>query len=87
MIKFELLQASLALCQWILNNKEFFKQKVILELGSGVGLAGIVIAKECESKAIYLTDCHMSVLKLLCDNIKFNIKGESNVNNSNLEKR
>lgn len=67
-------QASLALAEWALKNKEFFIQKRILELGSGIGLTGLTISLECDPKHVYLSDCHPSVLQTLCGNIVFNTK-------------
>ena len=40
-----------------------FKNKNILELGSGVGLTGIVLKKFCEPNNIYVTDYLDTVLK------------------------
>lgn len=74
-------QASLALCEWIIVNRDFFTNKRILELGSGVGLVGSVVFKECNPESMYLTDCHLSVLDLLCENIKLNAKEKEDVKN------
>ncbi|KAK5645024.1 hypothetical protein RI129_006324 [Pyrocoelia pectoralis] len=64
-------QASLALSEWCLANTDFFKGKVVLELGSGVGLTGIILAL-CKAKHIFLTDCHPSVLQVLEENVHLN---------------
>lgn len=48
--------------EWILSNPEIFKGRSILELGSGVGLTGVVLEKFVKSKSVYLTDYLDSVL-------------------------
>lgn len=80
-------QASLALCEWMLQNKVKFQSQKILELGSGIGLTGLVTANECNPDVIYLTDCHTSVLDLLCDNIKLNVNEVTYNEDGRLENR
>lgn len=65
-------QAAKALAEWIIMNKDIFKEKTVLELGSGTGLLGIVTAKVCPVKRINLSDCHPVVLRVLEDNVKIN---------------
>lgn len=65
-------QASKALCEFITNNLEDFHGKNILELGSGVGLTGIFMAKHCEPSIIVLSDCHSSVISTLKQNVELN---------------
>ncbi|KAG5884909.1 hypothetical protein JTB14_034107 [Gonioctena quinquepunctata] len=65
-------QAAIALSEWIIQNKDSFREKTVLELGSGIGLAGLVLAKECSPKYTFLTDCHETVLKTLCENVQIN---------------
>ncbi|XP_055606512.1 protein-lysine N-methyltransferase EEF2KMT [Uranotaenia lowii] len=65
-------QASKALCEFIIHNLEEFHGKNILELGSGVGLSGIFMAKHCEPSLIVLSDCHSSVLGTLKENVELN---------------
>lgn len=60
------------LSEWILQNSEFFKYQTVLELGSGLGLTGLVLALECEAKTVYLTDCHEKVLEKLTENMQLN---------------
>lgn len=69
-------QASLVLSEWILANRCHFSSKIILELGSGAGLTGLVLLLKCKPDAVYLTDCHPSVLKALCDNVSLNLKSK-----------
>ncbi|XP_023021187.2 protein-lysine N-methyltransferase EEF2KMT [Leptinotarsa decemlineata] len=67
-------QASLALSEWLLQNKSLFTHKTVLELGSGIGLTGLVLARECSAKCVFLTDCHETVLKILRYNVERNLK-------------
>lgn len=70
------MQASFVLSEWILQNTFHFHSKVILELGSGVGLLGLVTLLAASPKAFYFSDCHTSVLNTLTDNVKLNVGGE-----------
>ena len=40
-------EAGIILSRFVLNNKEEFKGKSVIELGAGVGLASIVVDKQC----------------------------------------
>lgn len=62
------------------------KGKVILELGSGVGLAGLVIVRLCQPRRYVFSDCHSSVLHMLCKNVTLNcsqISGDVSVSDEN----
>ncbi|XP_075969764.1 protein-lysine N-methyltransferase EEF2KMT [Anticarsia gemmatalis] len=65
-------EAALMLSDWALCNKDLFLNKNVLELGSGVGFAGITIAKMCDIKSLVLSDCHDEVLKTITENIQIN---------------
>lgn len=67
------MKASLALSDWILQNKTFCFDKNILELGSGAGLLGLIVVKFTEAQKMVFSDCHLSVLQLLQENVKMNI--------------
>ncbi|CAG9765509.1 unnamed protein product [Ceutorhynchus assimilis] len=71
-------QASLALSEWCLENKASLLNKNILELGSGIGLTGLVILQQCQPGKFYFSDCHPAVLKTLKHNIQLN---NTNLNN------
>jgi len=60
------------LSQWCAENKEQFCRKNILELGCGVGLTGMSIISICSPKQYIFSDCHLTVLDTLCENIKLN---------------
>lgn len=45
----------------------------MLELGSGLGLTGISICKQCQPTQYHFTDCHPQVLFLLAKNIELNL--------------
>nr|CAI5864178.1 unnamed protein product [Callosobruchus analis] len=70
-------EAALALSDWIVSNKDLFKGKKVLELGSGLGLTGLVLSTECVPSTVYLSDCHASVLKNMYDNVILNIEREN----------
>ncbi|KAJ8917793.1 hypothetical protein NQ315_010699 [Exocentrus adspersus] len=76
-------QAALVLSEWALSNVEAFKNKTVLELGSGVGLTGLTVAMECSPKTVYLTDCHSLVLQTLSSNVKLNIDKDTTTDNDN----
>jgi len=44
----------------------------VLELGCGVGLTGISVISACSPKQYIFTDCHPTVLDMLCENVKLN---------------
>ncbi|XP_066588508.1 protein-lysine N-methyltransferase EEF2KMT [Prorops nasuta] len=66
-------QATCGLIEWCNHNTNKLYGKTILELGSGVGLAGLNIIKTCNVKQYVFSDCHSSVLNLLCKNIDLNL--------------
>nr|CAH7724492.1 unnamed protein product [Callosobruchus chinensis] len=70
-------EAALALSEWIVSNKDLLENKKVLELGSGLGLTGLVLSIECAPNTVYLTDCHPSVLKNMYDNVRLNIEREN----------
>lgn len=43
-----------------------------MELGCGVGLTGISVVSTCSPKQYIFSDCHQSVLQMLCENLKHN---------------
>lgn len=73
-ITFILFQVSFALSEWLIKNKNEFNKKTILELGSGTGLAGLILLMISKPSSYYFSDCHHEVLKQLCSNIILNIK-------------
>ncbi|KAK9732245.1 methyltransferase [Popillia japonica] len=74
-------QAALGLSEWCLQNRSLLTNKTILELGSGVGLTGLVVALNCEPKQYNFTDCHTKVLETLRDNISLNVNRSDNADN------
>ncbi|XP_047359730.1 protein-lysine N-methyltransferase EEF2KMT isoform X2 [Vespa velutina] len=63
-------QGALHLAGWCFKNRNQFYGKNILELGCGVGLTGLSIINACTPKQYIFTDCHESVLDILCDNLR-----------------
>ncbi|CAH2004945.1 unnamed protein product [Acanthoscelides obtectus] len=70
-------EAALALSEWIISNQDLFKDKKVLELGSGLGLTGLVLSTELAPNIVYLTDCHPAVLKNMQDNVRLNVEKET----------
>uniref|UniRef100_A0A8C2GA51 Eukaryotic elongation factor 2 lysine methyltransferase n=1 Tax=Cyprinus carpio TaxID=7962 RepID=A0A8C2GA51_CYPCA len=62
-------EAALYLTEWALENTHIFKNKTVLELGSGVGLTGIVVCLSSSLTKYIFSDCHQTVLQRLKDNI------------------
>lgn len=60
------------LADWALCNSEVFRNKKVLELGSGVGFTGITLAKFSQTRSIILSDCHEDVLNAIESNISIN---------------
>jgi len=56
-------------------NKELFKGKRVLELGSGVGLAGLAVASLCAAAEVVLTDGNPTAVQVLQENIARNRAG------------
>lgn len=65
-------EAGKQLSEWCFENSVLFHGKCILELGSGIGLTGIIIANTCKPRKYVFTDCNDSVLKLLQENLAIN---------------
>lgn len=74
----------MVLAEWCIKNKSIFQNKSILELGAGVGLAGITVNLKCQPSRVYLTDCHESVLAILKKNVQLNFAESSKVSVLNL---
>ncbi|KAL2732336.1 protein-lysine N-methyltransferase EEF2KMT [Vespula maculifrons] len=66
-------QGALHLAAWCFKNRNQFFGKNILELGCGVGLTGLSIINACSPKQYIFSDCHESVLDILCNNVIFNL--------------
>ncbi|NXU93103.1 EF2KT methyltransferase, partial [Xiphorhynchus elegans] len=64
--------AALHLAEWAVENPEVFRDRTVLELGSGIGFTGIAICKTCQPKTYIFSDCHHCVLRQLGENIRLN---------------
>ncbi|XP_032087260.1 protein-lysine N-methyltransferase EEF2KMT isoform X2 [Thamnophis elegans] len=64
--------AGLYLAEWALENSEVFRNRRILELGSGTGLTGIAICKAFRPREYIFSDHHEGVLEQLSENIHLN---------------
>ncbi|XP_020282379.1 protein-lysine N-methyltransferase EEF2KMT isoform X2 [Pseudomyrmex gracilis] len=58
-------QGALVLSKWCAKNIDYFSGKTVLELGCGVGLAGISIISTCSPKQYVFSDGHQEVLRML----------------------
>ncbi|XP_069841497.1 protein-lysine N-methyltransferase EEF2KMT [Dendropsophus ebraccatus] len=65
-------EAALFLAEWAIEHNDIFNNRTILELGSGIGLTGLVICKSCYPKKYTFSDCHQKVLQQLKENIRLN---------------
>lgn len=66
--------AAIALSEFILQNKNFFNDKSVLELGCGAtGFVGMVLLRCCQPLKVLNSDCHDSVLKNLIENVNLNL--------------
>ncbi|NWY13405.1 EF2KT methyltransferase, partial [Aphelocoma coerulescens] len=65
-------EAALHLAQWALENPGVFRDRTVLELGSGIGFTGIAICKACQPRTFIFSDCHPRVLRQLGENIRLN---------------
>ncbi|NWY73714.1 EF2KT methyltransferase, partial [Erithacus rubecula] len=65
-------EAALLLAHWALQNPAVFRDRTILELGSGIGFTGIAICKTCQPRTFIFSDCHPRVLRQLGENIRLN---------------
>jgi predicted nicotinamide N-methyase len=73
-------EAGYYIAEWILANEELFSGKRVLELGSGVGLSAITLARPFDPSypvdklpnAIYMTDYSDIVLRNCVDNMRIN---------------
>ncbi|ELT89739.1 hypothetical protein CAPTEDRAFT_224003 [Capitella teleta] len=64
--------AAFCLAEWALENSDLLRKKRIIELGSGLGFAGMLIHASCQPEKYIFTDCHENVLHLLQSNINLN---------------
>uniref|UniRef100_A0A8C5UBH9 FAM86 N-terminal domain-containing protein n=1 Tax=Malurus cyaneus samueli TaxID=2593467 RepID=A0A8C5UBH9_9PASS len=65
-------EAALHLAQWAMDNPGVFRDRTILELGSGTGFTGIAICKTCQPRTFIFSDCHPRVLRQLGENLRLN---------------
>lgn len=66
-------QGGFNLAAWCLKNRCKFVGKNILELGCGIGLTGLSIINTCSPNQYIFSDCHKSVLDMLCENVRRNL--------------
>ncbi|KAG7370435.1 lysine methyltransferase [Nitzschia inconspicua] len=67
--------ASLVIARWMQTKQDLWKDKSVLELGSGCGVPGLAIAAAtttCHPRHVYLTDLNPETVKNLQYNIELN---------------
>jgi protein-lysine N-methyltransferase EEF2KMT len=67
-----LFKAGFTLAEWCLENRQHLVRKTVLELGSGSGFTGLVVAAACEANEVFLTDGHSRVVDQLRENVLMN---------------
>lgn len=60
--------------EWCSENAHLFRNKNVLELGSGLGLMGLAVIKLCKPASYTFTDLPTTVLKTLAENVKINLE-------------
>ena len=60
------------LAHWIVQNQSVFQNKVVVELGAGLGLAGLVCSSVTDATEVVLTDGDSQVMSFLEDNVQRN---------------
>eukprot|EP01133_Synstelium_polycarpum_P002291 gene2291-2598_t len=62
--------AGIGYCKWMLENQQLFAGKDVLELGSGLGIAGLCAGLIC--KSVLMTDYTPKIVRTLKENVKMN---------------
>ena len=65
------------MCDYILENQDLFHGKNVLELGSGLGLSGIVVSKLGIASKVVMTDGDSKVLNTLRYNVEQNFHNDN----------
>jgi len=55
-------EAGITLARFVVSNPTLFAEKTVLELGTGVGIGGLAVAKYGGCKRVDMTDYNMEVL-------------------------
>ena len=79
-VGFQVWRGSLFMADFVLQYKELFQNKTVLEIGAGTGIASIVVSKHCNPKEIIVTD-----LEILMDTLKKNLQRNNVFENTKLE--
>ncbi len=74
--------ASILLSRWVVHlGRNYFQNKVVVELGAGCGLPSLATAVYCGAKSVYVTDIHDPTLNNAAFNLTLNgianVSGES----------
>lgn len=63
--------ASLVMARWMQAKRNLWKDKTVLELGSGCGVPGLAVAR-CSPRRVYLTDLNPQTVENLKHNVELN---------------
>lgn len=78
-------EAGAALAEYLLAHPEHVDDRIVVELGAGVGLTGIVVSGMCHPRRVHMTDLTQDCLSNMEHNIEVNGDwlAERGVNNDN----
>lgn len=65
-------EAGIVLARYVYFHTDLFENKKVLELGTGVGIVGIAIAKYCKVQSVEITDYKEEILNNAINNMKKN---------------
>nr|XP_014346319.1 PREDICTED: protein-lysine N-methyltransferase EEF2KMT isoform X2 [Latimeria chalumnae] len=65
-------EGALYLAEWAMENPTLFSNRSVLELGSGIGLTGLVLCKMCQPERYIFSDHHPNVIQQLRKNVLLN---------------
>ena len=68
-VGFQIWRGAFFMADFALQNKFFFQDKTVLEIGAGTGITSIVMSKHCQCKEIVVTD-----IALIQESLKNNLK-------------
>ena len=80
-------EAGAALAEYLLAHPEHVDDRIVVELGAGVGLTGIVVSGMCHPRRVHMTDLTQDCLSNMEHNIEVNGDwlAERGVNNDNFD--
>lgn len=77
-VGFKIWESSHILNEYILQHQCLFENKVVLELGSGVGISGLAMSLYVKCKEVILSDYDDEIIKNMKNNIELSINNSKN---------